>query len=647
MNSRTTARSLILAAAIAVAGLGLPLLTPPAHATVESAAVVPAAPTICDSLRLVVAGTFSISCASIREFRVGEPELLPTMGPIPAYRIPVRIVTDGQIPSICLAVPEPYRLAKDLGRLRFGNYWVDATEYLYPFPADSTAPVDSSRIRFMFSVGSDSCRTGEGCVLLGFGATGFDYPRLDGCTARANPGERACFDVTLMNPVPVGALQTEITIPLQAIDPPIYTSPYFVPVAVIATPRASGFEAAWSADGATAKIVLYSASGALIGPGRGAVLHVCYAVKAGTPEMAYPPRFGPSLVSSPGGEALPFCPTFAEIEGRICVGVSRCDLNGDGVGDVRDIIRMVRCILATPSIVCPDSLRDQYDCNGDGTLDVRDVVCCVRDILTRDGGWGPDPGPGGAPSGDMARIGFEGEATWINPLEGRAVIAIDRGQLFGGVQFLLQSRGAARVHDIALEDPQGAYALQWDPGIGDGARVMIYDRGVIEAGSQSMAGSRSAAGTTGLAGEANPVRLLVTLEPGDGGSADGELAIRSLRGATYDGAALGVEGGTTQLSVPASSVAGVASILPARPNPFISDTEISFALPSPARAAVRLFDVNGRLVRTLHDGMATAGVHRMRWDGRNSRGQNIGVGIYFIQLTAGSIVRTERILRLR
>lgn len=642
MNSRTTARSLTLAA-IAVAGLGLSLLVSPASATVESAGVVPANPTICDSTRLVVAGTFSRPCASIRGFRVGEPELLPTMGPIPAYRIPVRIVTEAQIPAICLTVIEPYRLVKDLGRLPFGNYWVDAAEYLYPIPADSTAPVDSSRIRFIFSVGSDTCRTGEGCVLLGFGATGFDYPRLDGCTARANPGERACFDVTLTNPVPVGALQTEITIPSEIYDPPITGSPYFVPVAVIATPRASGFEAAWSADGATAKIVLYSASGALIGPGRGAVLHVCYAVKVETPEMAYPLRFGPSLVSTPGGEALPFCPTFAEIQGRICVGVSRCDLNGDGVGDVRDIIRMVRCILASPPELCPDSLRAEYDCNGDGTLDVRDVVCCVRDILTRDGGWGPDPGPGGAPSGDIARIGFEGEATWINPLEGRATITIDRGRLFGGVQFLLQSRGSARVHDIALEDPQGAYALQWDPGIGDGARVMLYDRGFIEAGL----GAGPAAGSAGLSGEGNPVRLFVTLEPGDGGAADGELAIRSLRGATYDGAALGVEGGTTQLSVPASAVAGVASILPARPNPFVSDTEISFALPSPTRAAVRLFDVSGRLVRTLHDGPAASGVHRLRWDGRSDRGQNVGVGIYFVQLSAGSVLRTERILRLR
>lgn len=644
MHPRTNVSTLIRTAAIAAATLGLFGLVPPASATVEGGSAVPAAPTVCDSVQLVVAGALPDPCYTIREFRVGAPEPLPTMGPIPTYGISARIRVEGPNPLLgapCPAVIEPYRLKEEIGRLPFGNYWVDVAEYIYPFPADSTAPIDSSRIRFTFFVGSDSCRAGEGCVLLGFGATGFDHPRLDGCTARANPGERACFDVTLLNPLPVGALQTSITIPSRRIDFPIDFSTLLVPVSVIATPRAAGFEAAWTADGSTAKIVLFSATGATIPPGRGAILHVCYAVKDEAPEGVCPLRFGPSLVSSPEGDAIPFCPTFAEIEGRICVGVSPCDLNGDGVGDVRDIIRMVRCILDTTSDPCPDSVRARADCNGDGALDVRDVVCCVRDILSRDGGWGPDSGPGGAPSLDVTHVGFEGPATWTNPLEAHAAITIDRGRPFGGVQFVLYSGGPARVRDIALEDPQGAHALQWGPAFGGGSRVMIYERGFIEVGSGS------ATRTTGQAGEAvAPVRILLTLEP-TGGADGGGLTIRSLRGATDDGSPLSVQGEAAFLSVPPSSVSGVATILPARPNPFVTDTEISFALPNAARASVRLFDVTGRLVRTLHDRATNAGVHRLRWDGRDDRGRMVRVGIYFVHLTAGSAVRTDRILRLR
>ncbi len=642
MNSRTIARTLV--AAIAATALWIPGFASAALETVESATVVPALPGVCDSVQLIVAGSLPNSCYSIRGFRVGVPELLPTMGPIPTYRIPVRIIAEEPNPALerpCTAAIEPYRLAEDLGRLRFGFYWVDATEYLYPFPADSTSPIDSSKVRYTFSVASDTCRTGEGCVLLGFAATGFDYPRVDGCTARANPGEHACFDVTLQNPIPVGALQTEIRIPLVAVSDgsgSITILP--VPFSVTTTPRAAGFDVAWTADGSTAKIVLYSARGLSIAPGRGAVLHVCYDVKVGTSEMQYPLFFANALVSSPAAEVIPFCPTFAAVWGRICVGTSHCDLNGDGVGDVRDIVLLVRCILSAPD-ACPDSLRNASDCNGDGTLDVRDIVCCVRDILGRDGGWGPDAGPGGAPSVDVARVGFEGEATWANPLEGRAVISIDRGRLFGGVQFKLYSHGLAEVRNIALEDPQGAYALQWEAGADGGARVMVYDRGFIEAGSGAPARAGAVTGTM------PPVRLLLTLGSAAAGADDGGLAIRALRGATSDGAALSVEGAATELNVPANSVAGVASILPARPNPFVTETEISFALPSVAHASVRLFDVHGRLVRTLHEGTATAGVHRMHWDGRDNRGRNAGVGIYFVRFTSGTVVRTERILRLR
>lgn len=640
MNSRTTGRTLFVAAILSAASW-LPGIAPPASATVESAAVTPAAPTICDSVRLVVAGSLPNSCYTIRGIRVGTPELLPTMGPIPVYRIPVRIRAEEPNPAIdvaCTQSLQPYRLSEALGRLRFGTYMVDATEYLHPFPADTTAPVDSNTIRYTFSVAPDTCRTGEGCVLLGFGATGFDYPRLDGCTARANPGERACFDVTLMNPVPVGALQANIAIPLVQLDGPLDFSQMIVPVAVVTTPRAAGFEVAWTADGSTAKIVLFSATGAAIPPGQGAVLHACYEIKEGTPEAPYPLRFQEALVASPGGAAIPFCPTFAEVQGQICVGVSHCDVNRDGVGDVRDIVRMVRCILSAPG-ECPDSIRNASDCNGDGTLDVRDVVCCVHDILGHDGGWGPGIGPGDVTTFDVTRVGFEGEATWTSPFVGHAVISIGRGRLFGGVQFKLYSHGLADVRNIELADPQGPYALQWQIGTDRDARVMVYDRGFIEAGSGTASPSASLTGP--------PVRLLVTLGTAAGGADDGGLAIRAIRAATSDGEMMTVEGATTELNVPAFSVSPAPAILPARPNPFVSETEISFALPNAARASLRLFDVHGRLVRTLHEGAATAGVHRIRWDGRDDRGRNAGVGIYFVRFTSGAVSLTERILRLR
>jgi len=167
---------------------------------------------------------------------------------------------------------------------------------------------------------------------------------------------------------------------------------------------------------------------------------------------------------------------------------------------------------------------------------------------------------------------------------------------------------------------------------------MVYATGLT-----TTAGSGAASASE--AGAAATTRLVVRLEPSSGGA--GELAIRSFLGTTTSGIVLGLQYGATNVTLPVSPVASAPGILRARPNPFVAETEIAFVLPSAARASVRLFDVNGRLVRTLHDGAADAGVNRLRWDGNDDRGRTAGVGIYFVQFTSGGVARTERILRLR
>jgi hypothetical protein len=408
---------------------------------------------------------------------------------------------------------------------------------------------------------------------------------------------------------------------------------------VIATPRAAGFQAAWSGVGSTSKIVLYSGSGAAIPPGRGAVLHVCYAVKEGAPEGAYPLHFSRSLVATPGGKAIPFCPTFAVIEGRICVGEPPCDLNGDGVGDIRDIVLLVRCILgdAASSDACPDDVRARADCNGDGSVDVRDVVCCVRRILAHDGGWGPEPPAKDGSGGTPTRLGFDGGAEWMNPLEARVALILDPGDDFGGVQWVLDPGATARVRDLELEDPQSPYALDVSAQPDGSLRVMLYDRGSAGGGSASAARSAPAI----------PVRLVATLEPAPGVSGPATVSIRSVRGAAWDASPLPAVVLNAAASLPANPAAEVPMVLPARPSPFLSETEIAYSIPAGGAVSLRLFDVGGRLVRTLASGRAEAGVHRVRWDGHDDAGRTVGAGVYFVRFEAAGTARTYRLLRLR
>jgi len=643
MHARAIARGPVLFIALALSAALAQGFPPPALATVLGGATLPAAPTLCDSVRLLIEGVLPSSCYWIREFRVGAPVPLPTMGPVPTYLIEARIRVEAPSPIaevVCPTVLEPYRLAEKLGTLPFGRYWVRAREYVFASsPADTTTPIDSSRAFIDFSVGTDSCRASNGCALLGFAppnSPNIEGVQPDGCTTRALPGGRACFDVTLRNEAPVAAFQTVVELPPGEAFP--YDFPnLIVPIEVVPAERAAGFAVAWNREVTTLKIVAYSTTGAVIPPGSGPVLHLCYDVKAGTPEGSYEITFGPSLLSTPLGEVIPFCPTFQEIRGRLCVGEGGCDLNGDGVGDVRDIARLVRCVLGDSTDVCPDSIRAKADCNDDALVDVRDVVCCVQKILTHDAGWGPIYPVASTFSSDESSIGFEGPVESGDAFEAHATVSIVRGAAFGGVQFVLNPGTAARVRAISLDDPLGVSTLRWEPRPDGSARVMVYDAGGPVAASQPSPGSAS--------GGAGTARLRVTLERSSNG--DGELSLDPVRSATATGTILAIGFGTLRVALPAGAAMNAPAILPARPNPFVSETEISFSLASAGPASLRLFDVTGRLVRTLHEGWANAGPQRLRWDGRDDRGRTVGVGIYFVRLTAGGIIRTERILRLR
>jgi hypothetical protein len=73
------------------------------------------------------------------------------------------------------------------------------------------------------------------------------------------------------------------------------------------------------------------------------------------------------------------------------------------------------------------------------------------------------------------------------------------------------------------------------------------------------------------------------------------------------------------------------------PNPFNPSTTISFDLVATEQVNLKIYDINGRLVRTLVDGAAAAGTHQVKWDGRDSMGNVVTAGIYMYRLQAGNM----------
>lgn len=79
------------------------------------------------------------------------------------------------------------------------------------------------------------------------------------------------------------------------------------------------------------------------------------------------------------------------------------------------------------------------------------------------------------------------------------------------------------------------------------------------------------------------------------------------------------------------------------PNPARAGATLRFTLPSAGEATLALYDVGGRLVRTLASGRHAAGEHAVRWDGRDAAGRAAPAGVYFARLAAAEGARTVRL----
>ena len=85
----------------------------------------------------------------------------------------------------------------------------------------------------------------------------------------------------------------------------------------------------------------------------------------------------------------------------------------------------------------------------------------------------------------------------------------------------------------------------------------------------------------------------------------------------------------------------------AHPNPTRGSTTIGFALPREANVRLRVYDVAGRLVRTLVNGQVGAGEGVKIWDGRHDSGAQAAGGVYFYRLETGNQTLTRKMILVR
>jgi hypothetical protein len=85
------------------------------------------------------------------------------------------------------------------------------------------------------------------------------------------------------------------------------------------------------------------------------------------------------------------------------------------------------------------------------------------------------------------------------------------------------------------------------------------------------------------------------------------------------------------------------------PNPINTDTNIPYELPRSLIVTIKIYNVTGRLVRTLDEGYKVAGLYlsqdrAARWDGRDDSGAMVASGVYFYCLKAGEFTAVKKMI---
>jgi hypothetical protein len=98
---------------------------------------------------------------------------------------------------------------------------------------------------------------------------------------------------------------------------------------------------------------------------------------------------------------------------------------------------------------------------------------------------------------------------------------------------------------------------------------------------------------------------------------------------------------------PSANLPAVFSLHQNVPNPFSSTTTIRYALPIDSNVSLKIYDITGRVVRTLVDGEQKAQYYTINWDGRANTGEKAASGIYFTRMVAGKFVATQKTVLLK
>ena len=85
----------------------------------------------------------------------------------------------------------------------------------------------------------------------------------------------------------------------------------------------------------------------------------------------------------------------------------------------------------------------------------------------------------------------------------------------------------------------------------------------------------------------------------------------------------------------------------AYPNPFNPVTSLNYGLPEDGLVNITIYDMMGRLVKTLVNGSQAAGYKSIRWNATNDRNEPVSAGLYLYKIQAGEFRQTKKMVLLK
>jgi len=83
------------------------------------------------------------------------------------------------------------------------------------------------------------------------------------------------------------------------------------------------------------------------------------------------------------------------------------------------------------------------------------------------------------------------------------------------------------------------------------------------------------------------------------------------------------------------------------PVPFSKGVNISYSIEKKGFVSVKVYDITGRLIKRLVNGLQDRGWYTIQWDGNHENNRSISSGVYFIRLETGNFISTKKVLLVK